>query len=508
MTKSKTSKRKTDELKPRKKNLKRAPGKARVHKKSAQRKKAHMKKKRAPHCWWALPVTCLMLIVLLASSVFVIHELGEYRRFQAMRNAVEASGYYNGIVVDGYSLAGVSMERALEHWRDNIEAPLENRAISLTYAGKSWTMTAKDLGYKSNYEEVLSKAWAVGREGTLEERYRSISQLTEVSEQFDIERMPFDQKLLKKWTDGIASSLSSSSKNASVTGFDINTKTFTLSSSTSGTAVDKDALYKNALSLLENGGGTIEINVETIEPSVTENDFESKFGLITTAVTNASSSNKNRLTNLQLSCAAINGYCVEPGATFSFNEVVGQRTSKRGYKKATVYQSGEIAEDIGGGVCQVSTTLWNAAMKANCEIVEWHEHSRPVSYVDRGKDATVSWGSQDMKFKNTSSYPMYLIAYVSENKRVYCEIYGELFPDGKYITIEAKTTQRIDPGEPEYVYNPLLASDELVTINEPRTGYRAKAYRVYWNADGSEIKRDLLVEAYYKPARGKVEYGG
>ena len=508
MTKSKTSKRKTDELKSRKKNLKRAPGKARVHKKTAQRKKAQAKRKRAPHCWWALPVTCLMLIVLMASFVFVIHELGEYRRFQAMRSAVEASGYYSGIVVDGYSLAGVSKERALEHWRDSIEAPLENRAISLTFAGRTWTMTAKDLGYESNYEEVLSKAWAVGREGTLEERYRSISQLGQVNEQFDIARTNFDQNLLKKWTDSIASSLSSSSKNASVTGFDVNTKTFTLSSSTSGTTVDKDALYKNAFSLLENGGGTIEINVETIEPAVTEDDFESKFGLITTAVTNASSSNKNRLTNLQLSCAAINGYYVEPGATFSFNEVVGQRTSKRGYKKATVYQSGEIAEDIGGGVCQVSTTLWNAAMKANCEIVEWHEHSRPVSYVDRGKDATVSWGSQDMKFKNTSSYPMYLIAYVSENKRVYCEIYGELFPDGKYITIEAKTTQRIDPGEPEYVYNPLLGPGELVTINEPRTGYRAKASRVYWNADGSEIKRDLLVEAYYKPARGKVEYGG
>lgn len=505
---TKTTKKKTSKSAASKKKLKKAPGNARIRKKSAAHKKNTRKKKKAPHCWWALPVACLMLLLLMASSVFVIHELGEYRRFQSMRAAVESSGYYSGIVVDGYSLSGVSRENALSYWENSVEAPLKNKSITLTYAGKQWTKTASELGYQSNYESVLNEAWSVGRDGTLEERYRSINGLKTASERFEIERTEFDEKLLKKWTDQIASSLSSSSVNAKVTGFDVNTKTFTLSKATKGYGVDKNELYKQALTLLKNGGGNMEVNVQTIDPEVTESDFESKFGLITTAVTNASSSNKNRLTNLQLACAAINGYCVEPGATFSFNEVVGQRTSKRGYKKATVYQSGEIAEDIGGGVCQVSTTLWNAAMKANCEIVEWHEHSRPVSYVDRGKDATVNWGSQDMKFKNTSSYPMYLICYVTENKRVYCEIYGELFPDGKYITIEAKTTQRIDPGEPEYVYNPLLFEGETVTITEARTGYRAEAYRVYWNADGTEIRRDLLVKAYYKPARATIEYGG
>ncbi|MBR3928996.1 MAG: VanW family protein [Clostridia bacterium] len=507
MTKTKTNKRKGIKHAGAKKQLKTAPGKARIHKKSAAGKGTQKSRKRRTHCWWALPVACLMLVTLLISAIFVIHEVGEYRRFQVMRSAVESGGYYTGIVVDGYSLAGVTREHAYEFWRDSIESPNENRTISLSYAGKTWTKTARDLGYTSDYEEVLNHAWAIGRDGTLEERYRSITSLTSVNARFEVKRRMFDNKLLKNWTDEIASSLSTSSKNASVTGFDLNTKTFTLSSSSAGTSVDKDALYKEALSVLQNGGGTVAVNVETVDPAVKEQDFKSKFGMITSAVTNASSSNSNRLTNLRLACAAINGYCVEPGATFSFNEVVGQRTSKRGYKIATVYQSGEIAEDLGGGICQVSTTLWNAAMKANCEIVEWHEHSRPVSYVDRGKDATVSWGTQDMKFKNTSSYPMYIIAYITENKRVYCEIYGELFPDGKYITIEAKTTQRIDPGEPEYVYNPLLSPGETVTISGPRTGYRAKAYRVYWNADGTEIKRDLLVEAYYRAKRGTVEYG-
>lgn len=505
---AKTTKKKTSKSAASKKQLKKAPGSARTHKISPARKKAaQRKKKREAHCWWALPVACLMLMLLTASFVFVVYEINEYNRFNAMRSAVEKNGYYSGIVVEGYSLAGVTRETAFDYWENSVENQYRNATITLTAGSKQWSKTASELGYRSNYESVLNSAWALGRGGTLEERYRSISQMKSTAEKFEVDRTLFDTKLLKQWTDEIASSLSSDSVSAKVTGFDVNTKTFTLTKATAGYTVDKNELYKNALTVLQNGGGTVEVNVESVTPDVTEKDFESKFGLITTAVTNASSSNKNRLTNLQLSCAAINGYCVEPGATFSFNEVVGQRTSKRGYKKATVYQSGEIAEDIGGGVCQVSTTLWNAAMKANCEIVEWHEHSRPVAYVDRGKDATVNWGTQDMKFKNTSSYPMYLIAYVSENKRVYCEIYGELFPDGKYITIEAKTTQRIDPPDPDYVYNPLLLPGETNTVTEPRTGYRAKAWRVYWNKDGTEIKRDLLVEAYYKPAKGVIEYG-
>ncbi|MBQ3080020.1 MAG: VanW family protein [Clostridia bacterium] len=512
---SKTTK-KSEIEKKRKRTVKSAPGKARVRAKSAKRKhavssksKKHIKhsRRREAYCWWALPVSCFMILFLSAAILFSINEYGEYRRFRVMRSAVENEGFYNGVVVDNYSLSGVTFQDAVAHWENNIEPAFKNRTLTLKSGEKTWTISAEELGYRSNYLDVLYTAWGLGRSGTLEERYRSINMIRENAEWHDVKRTMFDTQLLRKWTDGIASSLTTSEKNAQITGFDVNSRTFTFSSASAGSAVDKDALFESAKAMLASGGGQIEVQVETINPSVTQDSFSGKFGMITSAVTNASSSNKNRMTNLQLACDALNGYCVEPGATFSFNEVVGQRTAKRGYKKATVYQSGEIAEDIGGGVCQVSTTLWNAAMKANCEIVERHPHSRPVSYVDRGKDATVSWGSQDMKFKNTSNSPMYLVCYISENKRVYCDIYGELFPDGKYITIEGVTTQRINPDEPVYTYNPLLEPGATTILSEPRTGYRAKAYRIYWNADGTEITRDLLCESYYRPARGEVEYG-
>lgn len=476
-------------------------------KNAAKKRLKNARASRRQHCWWALPVSFLMAVVLIVAAFLTVHEVDEYRKFRVMCDTVKAETFYDGIVVDNYDVSGVTLDEALRHWAEVIEGPYVRRSVTLTYGEKKWTIDAETLGYSSNYADVLREAWQRGRTGTLEERYRTISKIRANPERYEIQRAEISAEDLRRWTDDIAQSLTVVPKNANVEGFDVNTHEFTFSAASVGYTVDADELYSQTYQAFVAGGGSVEIEVEELDPTIVAEGVKDRYGMITQAVTNASSSNSSRLTNLRLACAAINGYCVQPGETFSFNEVVGPRTKARGYQIATVYQSGELAEDIGGGVCQVSTTLWNAAMKANCEIVERHEHSRPVAYVDRGKDATVSYGSQDMKFKNTSSSPMYIVAYVSSNKRVYCEIYGELFPDGKYITIEAKTTQKIEPGEPTYTYNPLLDAGTTRTITEARTGYRAEAYRVYWNGDGTEIKRELLCQSYYKPARGEIEYG-
>ena len=472
-----------------------------------QSSKRRRKTSAAKHCWWALPVSCFMIMVLAVLALLAIHEFGEYRRFRVMRDTVEASGYYTGLVVEGYDLSGVSRDEVRDYWESTVEPYYRDRTLTLTYEDREWTIRPSDIGYASNYADVLDYAWSRGRSGTLETRYRSINQIRSGTERYEVSRTVFDPQKLRAWTDEIAESLTVEPVDAVIESFDTETRQFTFGPGSTGYAVNADELYQFAFKALSEGSAEIPVDVVEITPEITAASLDGKYGMITQAVTNATSSSGNRLTNLRLACEAINGYCVNPGETFSYNEVVGQRTEKQGYKLATVYQSGEIAEDIGGGVCQVSTTLWNAAMKADCEIVERHEHSRPVAYVDRGKDATVNWGTQDMKFKNTSDSPMYIVAYVSSNKRVYCEIYGRLFPNGEYITIEAKTTQKIEPDEPIYTYSPLLAPGQSVTVSEARTGYRASAYRVYWNADGTEIRRDLLCKSYYKPARAEIDYG-
>ncbi len=133
--------------------------------------------------------------------------------------------------------------------------------------------------------------------------------------------------------------------------------------------------------------------------------------------------NANRTKNLQIACKAINGTILEPGETFSFNKVVGKRTAAKGYKPATIFTgSSGTAQSLGGGVCQVASTMFNAALYSNFQIVERSQHSQRVSYCPLGRDAAIYWGSKDFKFKNTSGYPV-MIKMTCSNGKLTCAFY-------------------------------------------------------------------------------------
>ena len=132
--------------------------------------------------------------------------------------------------------------------------------------------------------------------------------------------------------------------------------------------------------------------------------------------------NTPRVANLKLAVEAISGKVLAPGDVFSYNETVGPTTEARGYQKAEIIVKGQKKQGFGGGVCQVSSTLFNAAEKAGLEIIERHPHSKEVPYVARGKDAATSYGGIDLKFKNTRDYPVKVSASVMGNN-VYVDIY-------------------------------------------------------------------------------------
>ncbi|MBR5379182.1 MAG: VanW family protein [Clostridia bacterium] len=470
-------------------------------------KRKSKKSKREKYCWWALPVSCLCLLVVAVVVTLGIRESQNYDLFKTMKTAVLSDAFYDGIYIESYDVSGHQLDEIREFWARNVEKPYRETSIVFEVEGESFCLTAEELGYSSDYEKVLLTAYNSGRLGSLEERARVIGARRENNERFSVNRQLYDPEVLRSVTDSIAEKCTHEAKNASIADFDFNAKTFTFSSEIAGTYVDADDLYQKASALMESGGGLLKVDVEIIEPTTERGELENAYGMIAQAVTNASSSSKSRLNNVNLACMSISGTCVAPGETFSFNDTVGKRTKAKGYKIATVYQSGEVTEDIGGGVCQVSTTLWNAAMKADCELVERHEHSRPVAYVDKGKDATVSWGSQDMKFKNNSDEPIYIVAYLNEKKRVVVEIYGKLFEDGKYIEITQKVTKKYSPPEAVRIYNPTLAKGEEVVVSEARTGYRAVAYRVYYDKDGNVLDTVELCRSYYKEAAARIEYG-
>lgn len=193
-------------------------------------------------------------------------------------------------------------------------------------------------------------------------------------------------------------------------------------------------------------GDTVEIPIEVTQPKVTTDDLSSKLfkDKLGSQVSYFKSSSSNRINNLTLAAEKINGTILNPGDEFSYNGTVGQRTEAAGFKKAGAYANGEVVQEIGGGICQVSSTLYCAVLYANLEVTDRTCHYFPVDYLPSGLDATVSWKSPDFKFKNNRDYPIKLVATVDKTKKsLTVEIMGTNV-DGSYVQLKSSTWKYYD----------------------------------------------------------------
>lgn len=197
-----------------------------------------------------------------------------------------------------------------------------------------------------------------------------------------------------------------------------------------GYTLDRKAFAKQFHSFFYEGNPVrMEIPKKPVYPKVdSELLAEIREEKIGSYVTKFKPGNKERTKNIELATEAINNYVLFPGDTFSFNQVVGERTKAKGYERAPVIVKGELAEDIGGGICQVSSTLFNAVDLRGIEMVERYSHSKSVPYVPSGRDATVSWHGPDFVFKNHSHRPLLIRANAS-NGDMSIHIYSSSAPD-------------------------------------------------------------------------------
>ena len=185
-------------------------------------------------------------------------------------------------------------------------------------------------------------------------------------------------------------------------------------------------------------------------------------------------SDKDRTTNLELACNKINGTVVLSGDTFSYNKVVGARTAGAGYKNAKIYEAGKVVDGIGGGICQISSTLYNAVLNANLEIVERKNHQFVTSYVEPGMDATVVYGLTDFKFKNTRQYPVRVVA-TAKNGIATVTIYG-IKEDKEYtFKFDVKRVATI-PSTTEYIDDSTLPAGTEKVEQKGTNGIKTETY--------------------------------
>lgn len=270
-----------------------------------------------------------------------------------------------------------------------------------------------------------------------------------------------------------------------------------------GVALDKGKLenaLKNATS------DVIEVPAKITQPKMTSEMLKSTIlaDELGKYSTDYSSSSNDRAYNIKLACEKINGYVLNPGEEFSYNEVVGPRTVERGFRIANVYVGNTVQPGIGGGICQVSSTMYNSVVFADLEITERRNHTLPVAYVPKGRDATVSYGATDFRFKNTTSHPIEIRAIAEGGINTITILGTDEHPE-REIKIE---TAQTGTSSPKVIIekDPNLPLGEIKVESAGTTGSSHVSYKVVYE-NGKQVSRTLLANSTYR-GKDRVEIHG
>ena len=276
-----------------------------------------------------------------------------------------------------------------------------------------------------------------------------------------------------------------------------------------GKGIDQPALIDAILQADPLSGDTLQIPITVLEPATTREMLEGKYTKRGQGYTTSfSDSTKNRKYNIRFGADKINGTILKPGEVFSANDTLGKRTRKNGWKNAGAYEGGEVVQQAGGGVCQLSSTLYNAVLYADLEIVERRNHSMPVHYVSRGRDATINSVGNiiDVQFRYNTSGDIIILAY-TEGNNLHMEIYGLPFETDEYDRIEIRTKQTGSQGiKTEYTYDDTKKETYKKTTSNGSKGYTVRTYKDYYKGD-TLVKTDDLGLSVYKMFPKKVTVG-
>lgn len=270
--------------------------------------------------------------------------------------------------------------------------------------------------------------------------------------------------------------------------------------------LDFKITMEEAKKIINEDKESYEIPLKITKPKVKTSDLGNKIFKQTLAkyTTIYDAGNTSRATNIAIAAKTINGTIILPGETFSYNKVLGNTTKEKGYQLGTAYVAGKVVPAYGGGICQVSTTLYNTVLYANLEIVERYNHSYAVSYVPAGRDATVSYGGKDFKFKNTRTYPMKIVAS-AKNGVVSISLVG--IKEEKEYEIEIKSSVlSTTPYSTTYENNSSLVEGKQRIIQNGHNGCKSKSYKIV-KYNGKVISKTLLSSDTYKPMNRIIEKG-
>lgn len=401
-----------------------------------------------------------------------------------------------GIYVEDIDVSGMNADDVKKSIQTYV-AEMKDKKITVLVDDNKAETTLEDLGYSCDESQVVDEVIHFGKIGNVIKRYKDLKDVENEAVVYHLE-FNLDNEKVEEFVKNECEKYNIEPVNAALSRKD---GAFVVTASKTGREIVEDETIEKIESVVAEGWKEENIQVEAIvndaEPKYTGENFEKCQDVLGSYTTSYASSSENRAQNLANAARLINGSVVYPGETFSVSEKLVPFTVENGYQVASAYLQGQVVDSVGGGVCQAATTLYNALLRAEIEIVERYNHSMIVSYVEPSMDAAISEGCKDLKFKNTSEVPLYVEAY-TQGRQITFNIYGEETRDkeNRKVEYESEVLETIQPGKDKVIEDPALPEGYETVTQSAHVGYKAKLWKIVY-VNGKEESREVINSSYY-----------
>jgi len=411
--------------------------------------------------------------------------------------ATDARQIASGVFIGPIDVSGLSITDAEAKVSDYVDQ-LSNEQISLTAGDdRSIQFTGSDIGLYWSNTSVVEEAYALGHQGNILTRYKALKDLEHNKHSYEIV-YGYEKEALSQIVDNCAQAFDQEKKDYTLTKTDTG---FEISDGQSGLVVDKEASLSLIDSFIQNGFGngesTVTLSFKEDKPEGSYEELSKVKDVLGTFTTSYKSSGSSRSANVANGCRLINGSTIYPGQEFSVLDTITPFTQDNGYFPAGSYLNGLVVESIGGGICQVSTTLYNAVLLAELEVTERHNHSMIVNYVDPSADAAIAEsGGKNFKFVNSTQSPIYIEGYTTSDKHITFTIYGvETRDPGRKVSFESEVLEKTPASADQFVTDPSQGVGYVGT-QSAHLGYKAQLWKIV--SENGQTTREVVNSSNYK----------
>ena len=409
---------------------------------------------------------------------------------------------YPGVDINGIDVSSLDKDLAIKKIQSHFENEVIERKVTYLVEDKQYSLSLSELNPEFNYNETIDIALSYGKDLSFFNKYKLIKNPQPKTYHLIVK---YDTTPLTGIVKKILDETSCEPIDATIKRLD---GKFIITDDSKGKSIDYEELINISVTQFDKSSVNdveIDVKINYIEPSITTAQLQQINGLLSSFTTKLSGSSPERVINVTIATNKVSNKLLMPGDDFSFNNTIGEVNAANGYRESKVILNNKLVPGIGGGICQVSSTLYNAILLSNILPTERHHHTLPSTYVPLGLDATISSNYLDYKFKNTLPYPILVTGYISNNKSITFNVYSSTKLNESTYSLLTDLTKVI-PNQTKYIKDFTLPFGTQEIDVKGTKGYKVDVFLVT-KKGGQVTDKTLIYKDFYKPVDKIIKQG-